>query len=199
MSCMTKREMTDVTAKITGKSIEKLDEATQAQKRARAAVDEKLLANARGKSINELSELTGLSAPEVAERLSRLYEEKDWMTERMQERQMLLELGDVIADARKRMENAEDKDYGTIGKIVLGAFQQMADRWDARRRLVEADIEKITNAHARLFGRAFDATEDFVVDAVTTLYPQISVSEMRSFFDEGLLASKAVLEEYVND
>lgn len=187
------RELTAVTAKITGKTIAAVD----AEKEKRSAIDEKLLSNARS-SIAELSKLTGLEPEDVAERMGHLLEDRGWMTERMQERFMLIELGDLIADSKKRLANTDDENYAGIAKITLGAMQQMADRWDKRRQLVEADIEKITLAHARLFGRAFDAALEHVTDGLKILHPEITDEEISALVEEGLDQSRFMLEEKID-
>jgi len=155
------KEMTAITQKITGKTKREVS----AAEKERSALDEKLLRNAK-KSLTELSEMTGLPAKDVSERLAWLLEDRGWMTERMEERYMLIELADLAADARRRLNYAEDKDYGGIAKVVLQGFQQMADRWDARRAMVDADIDKITAAHARLFGRSFDIALGHILDSL---------------------------------
>lgn len=164
----------------------------------RTAIDEKLLANAR-KSIAELAELTGLADTDAAERLSRLLEDKGWMSERQDERYMLIELGDLITDARARLKSASDEDYAGIAKIVLGAMQQMADRWDKRKKLVEEDIEAITQANARTFSAAYAAAMDVVFQEWRQLAPDVELSEAEEYAMKrgALKAAGKVLEAKV--
>lgn len=162
----------------------------------RTAIDERLLENAR-KSITELAELTNLDVGDVAERLSRLLEDRGWMNERQEERYMLIELGDLIADAKDRLKRVSDEDYAGVAKIVLGAMQQMADRWDKRRQMVEADIEKITMANARLFGRGYDVALNHLVEGLKLLHPEITDEEVELLVDEGLDLAKVIVNEKV--
>jgi len=177
--------MSKTLAKLSGESVEE-----------RSAMDERILSHAR-KSISEIAQLTGLEPGETAERLSRLFEDRGWRTERQDERLMLIELGDLITDARTRLKNVSDEDYAGVAKIVLGAMQQMADRWDKRRQLVENDIEKITLANARLFGRAFDAALQHLTDGLKQLHPEITDEEIDTLTDAGLGMAKIVIDEKV--
>ena len=147
----------------------------------RKAIDEKLLRNAR-KSMTWLAKETGLEATEVAERMSILLEDVGWMSERQEERYLLIELGEVISDARKRLTSASDEDYAGIAKIVLGGMQQMADRWDKRKKLVEEDIEAITRANARTFGEAYSVAADAILHSLKQLYADIEVGEADWYF-----------------
>ena len=107
----------------------------------RNAVTEKLLAHAR-KSLNEIHEITGLPVEELAERYSALFEERGWMTERQEERLLLIELGDVIADAKSKLKTAQIEDYASVARVVLQGMTLMANRMDARKKLVDDDINR---------------------------------------------------------
>ncbi len=191
---MPTRELSPITKKIQGE-MKRVDDS---EKKKRAAIDEKLLRNAK-KSLTELQEITGLPAKDVSERLAWLLEDRGWMTERMEERHMLIELADFVEDARARMKRAEDKDYGTIGKVVLGGFQQMAERWDRRRQLVDADIEKITQAQARLYGRTYDVALSHIFENLKILHPEITDDELFDLKVEGLRLAGNELDKSVID
>lgn len=162
----------------------------------RSAIDERLLRGAR-KSIAELSEETGLDPEDIAERMSRLLEDRGWMSQKQEERYMLIELGTLIDDARDRLKTAEDKDWGTIAKIVLGSMTIMGERWDARAKLVDADIERITQSQARIFGEAFDIAQRHLIDGLMMLHSEITTDEITSLSREGLLLAKRELDASV--
>jgi hypothetical protein len=193
---MPAKELSPITQKITGKSksdtILEVDEETKK----RTAIDEKLLANAK-KSLTELSRITGLDAKDVAERMAWLLEDRGWMTERMEERYMLIELADLMSDAKERLKRAQDKDYGAIGKVVLGSFEQMAQRWDARRAIVDADIDKITARQAKLYGRTYDTALSTIFESLRVLHPEITDEEEYELKIEGLRAASEALGESV--
>lgn len=167
----------------------------------RSALDEKLLKYAR-KSINEIAELVpGVPATQIAERLSRLLEDKGWMSERQEERFMLIELGDLISESRERLKRASDEDYAGIAKIVLGAMAQMADRWDKRRKLVEDDIEAITAANARTFGEAYDIAVSNVINSIQTLFPEVKLDDATKYELKraGLFEADKQLQKKIKD
>lgn len=128
----------------------------------RGAVDSKLLSLAR-KSPQEISDLTGLDAGFVAERISQLLESRDWLSDRQQERLLLEEIADLKDMVMDRVRFADEKDFAGIANVALRTLKLISERLDARRKLVDADIESITAAQARVFGRAFNLALEHVV------------------------------------
>lgn len=191
---MPTKELTPIGQKISAETKHVVD----VEKRKRSAMDEKLLRNAK-KSLTELQDMTGLPATDIAERMTFLLEDRGWMTERMEERHMLIEMGDMITYSLERLRRADDKDFGSIGKVVLGGWQQMADRWDRRKQLVDADIEKITVAQARRFGRTYDEALDYIFENLKILHPDITAEELYTLKVDGLKVAAESLDKYVVD
>lgn len=162
----------------------------------RNASTQLLLDNAR-KSLEEVAELTGMSTSEVAEKYARLYEDRGWMTERMEERHMLIELGDVLEDAKNRLKNVSDDNYASVARIVLGTLTAMFARIDARKKLVDDDISEITRANARQFGDAYDLALNHVVYGLRQLHPDITDDEVLVLSREGLAKAKERLNSKV--
>lgn len=128
----------------------------------RSALDAKLLANAR-KSPAEIAEITGLPAGVVAERVSFLLESRDWLSDRQQERLLLEEIADLKDEVLSRLRGADDKDFAAVANVALRTLKLISERLDSRRKLVDHDIESITQAQARMFGEAFDLALNHVV------------------------------------
>ena len=131
----------------------------------RSAVDSKLLSLAR-KSPVEIAELTGLDAGFVASRVVELLESRDWLSDRQQERLLLEEVADLKDLVLERLRSAEDRDFAATANVALRALKLIGERLDSRRRLVDADIESITAAQARLFGQVFDRALEHVVGSL---------------------------------
>lgn len=131
----------------------------------RSAIDAKLLSLAR-KSPQEISDLTGLDAKFVAERISQLLESRDWLSDRQQERLLLEEIADLKDLVMERVKFADEKDFAGVANVALRTLKLISERLDARRKLVDADIESITAAQARVFGRAFNLALEHVVDVL---------------------------------
>lgn len=162
----------------------------------RNASTQLLLDNAR-KSLEEVAELTGMSTSEVAEKYARLYEDRGWMTERMEERHMLIELGDVLEDAKTRLKNVSDDNYASVARIVLGTLAQMFARIDARKKMVDDDISQITRANARDFGEVYDMALNHVVYGLRKLHPDITDDEVLILSREALVKAKDRLNSKV--
>ena len=128
-------------------------------------MDGKLLSLAR-KSPEEISELTGLDARFVAERISQLLESRDWLSDRQQERLLLEEIADLKDLVMERVRFADEKDFAGIANVALRTLKLISERLDSRRKLVDADINEITAAQARVFGRAFNLALEHVVSVL---------------------------------
>ena len=107
------------------------------------------------KAPDEIAELTGLDARFVAERISQLLESRDWLSDRQQERLLLEEIADLKDMVMDRVKFADEKDFAGIANVALRTLKLISERLDSRRKLVDADINEITAAQARVFGKAF--------------------------------------------
>lgn len=128
----------------------------------RSAIDGKLLSLAR-KSPEEIAELTGLDAKFVASRISELLESRDWLSDRQQERLLLEEIADLKDMIMERVRFADERDFAGVANVALHTLKLISERLDARKKLVEADINEISAAQARVFGKAFDLALGHVV------------------------------------
>ena len=133
----------------------------------KSSLDEKLLSLARRSPV-EISELTGLEPKYVAERISHLLDSKDWLTDRQEER-----------------------------NVVLKTLKLVSDRLDARRKLVDDDLNKITVAHAKMFAAAFDAALRFIVAGFKAFDGVPSDSDVDDLVEQGLRRAEGVLNEHI--
>lgn len=155
----------------------------------RTALTERLLANAR-KSPIELAEETGLTPEEAVSRLAALLEDRGWMTERMEERLLIIELGDMIQDARKVLKRAEydPENYANVANVVLKGFAQMAQRFDQRRKLVDADLERVTAAYARKMVEIVQEGAMATINDLMDLHPDIDRDYAEAKLRDNILA-----------
>jgi DNA-binding Lrp family transcriptional regulator len=135
----------------------------------RSALDNKLLSMAR-KSPQEIAEATGLKPEEVASRVKKLLAARDWLTEREEERLILIEAADLKEQAMDALSEARiGEDWSSVANVALKSLKLVADRLDARRKLVDSDIQRITQHQAKLFGDAFEVALIDVVDTIRAL------------------------------
>lgn len=162
----------------------------------RKAIDSKILSNAR-KSMNEISELTGASPEYVAERLSELLAERGWLSERQEERLLIIEMSDVVSHAREKLEEAkyDNENYASIANAVFKGLELISKRMDARRTLVEEDISRITAANAKLFGHAMDIALSHIRGTLKELYPEVTDQMIDDLAMDGLRIAKKELDE----
>ena len=137
----------------------------EVEKVSRSALDEKLLRLARLSPV-EIGEQTGLGAAAAAARIAELLESRDWLSDRQEERLLLVEASSLKDRAFAALDGVEGSEFAQVANVVLRSLKLVGERLDARRKLVDADLDRITSAHARMFGEAFDAALAHVVSVL---------------------------------
>lgn len=160
---------------MTSKEIAKQAEQTaaelrEAERRKRSNMDQMLLKNAR-LSPQEISERTGMPVDRAMERLYELLRTRDHLTDRQEERLLIIEMGDLIDDIKSRMASARDEYYGDIAAVSLRAYEAIAKRLDARRKLNEIDLSEITRAQGEMFLNIMLETMNLVIEYEEEAHP----------------------------
>jgi len=166
--------------------------------RSRSAMDAKLLSLAR-KSPAEIADATGLDARFVAARISELLESRDWLSDRQQERLLLEEVGelkDLVMDAVRA--SGDVKDFAATASVALRTLKLVGERLDSRRKLVDADINEITAAQARLFGKAFDKALTHVVGMMKAVDELPDDADVDAWVADGLRLAARELDAHVS-
>jgi len=159
----------------------------------RTDLDEKLLSLARRSPV-EIAEATGLEAGYVAERIAYLLDSKDWLTDRQEERLLLIEAGSLKDRAFSMLEDVGPQEFAGVANVVLKSLRLVSERLDARRKLVDSDIERITAAHAKVFAEAFDSALRFIVAGFKAFEGVPSDDEVDDLVEQGLRRAGAVLD-----
>lgn len=159
----------------------------------RTSLDEKLLSLAR-KSPAEIAEVTGLEPGYIAERIAYLLDSKDWLTDRQEERLLLIEAGSLKDKAFGMLEDVGPQEFAGVANVVLKSLRLVSERLDARRKLVDSDIEKITAAHAKIFAEAFDSALQFIVAGFKAFDGVPAEEEVDELVEQGLKRAGAVLD-----
>jgi len=159
----------------------------------RSDLDERLLSLAR-RSPAEIAELTGLDAGFVAERVAYLLDSKDWLTDRQEERLLLIEAASLKDRAFAMLEDVGPQEFAGVANVVLKSLRLVSERLDARRRLVDSDIEKITAAHAKVFAQAFDAALQFIIAGFKAFEGVPDDADVDALVEQGLRRAGAVLD-----
>jgi len=160
----------------------------------RSVLDEKLLGLARRSPV-EIAELTGLDAGFVAERISFLLDSKDWLSDRQEERLLLVEAAGLKDKAFAMLDDVGPGEFAGVANVVLRSLRLVSERLDARRKIVDDDIHKITNAHARLFARAFDVALQHIVQGFKAFEGVPSDGDVDELVEQGLKRASALLDE----
>jgi len=157
------------------KDIESADVARRKAERAeRSAVDELLIRNAR-KSPEQIEAATGIPAGQALERLAHILRARDWMTERMEERLLLVEMGDLIDGVKDRLEHVGEAYYADTANVALRGYEAISKRMDSRRNLTEEDMAEITRVQAEMYIETLRELVGDVVDYIAEVYPDMDV------------------------
>lgn len=162
----------------------------------RSAMDSKLLSLAR-RSPAEIAELTGLDSRFVASRISELLESRDWLSDRQAERLLLeeiAELKDLAFDAVRS--SADASEFAATANVALRTLKLVSERLDARRKLVDADLNELQAAQARMFGKAFDIA---LAHVVNTLGDGVDSDVVDAAVQDGLRLAARELDKHVID
>ena len=139
-----------------------MDGVVESVSRSRSALDERLLKLAR-RSPQEIADELGLEPAFVAQRVAELLVSRDWLSERQEERLLLVEAAALKDRAFLMLDGVEGGEFAQVANVVLRSLKLVAERLDARRKLVDADLDRISSAHARMFGEAFDVALNHIV------------------------------------
>jgi len=159
----------------------------------RTNLDEKLLSLAR-KSPVEIAEATGLEPGYIAERIAYLLDSKDWLTDRQEERLLLIGAASLKDKAFGMLDEVDMKDFASVANVVLKSLRLVSDRLDARRKLVDDDIQKITAAHAKIFAQAFDAALQYIIAGFKAFEGVPSDEDVDDLVEQGLKRAGSILD-----
>jgi hypothetical protein len=159
----------------------------------RTNLDDKLLSLAR-KSPTEIAEATGLDAGYIAERIAHLLDSKDWLTDRQEERLLLIEAADLKDRAFGMLNDVGPQEFAGVANVVLKSLKLVSERLDARRKLVDDDIQKITASHAKIFATAFDAALQYIIAGFKAFDGVPSDDEVDDLVEQGLRRAGSILD-----
>ncbi len=159
----------------------------------RTNLDEKLLSLAR-KSPQEIADLTGLEPKYIAERIAYLLDSKDWLNDRQEERLLLIEASSLKDKAFGMLEDVGPQEFAGVANVVLKSLRLVSERLDARRKLVDSDIERITAAHAKIFASAFDAALAYIIAGFRAFEGVPGDEEIDDLVEQGLKRAGSILD-----
>lgn len=151
----------------------------QQEKRQRSALDELLLANAR-KSPDEIELATGVPAAQAVERLTFLLRARDWMSERAEERLLIIELGNLIEGVKKRLENVSEQYYSDTANVALRGYEAIGKRMDTRLAITEMEMSEITRVQAEVYIETLNELVQETIQYISEVYPEMDLELERT-------------------
>lgn len=174
-------------------------EAREAERQKRTATEQLLLRYAR-LAPEEIAAKTGIPAEEAMSRLAEILRTRDWMTDRMEERLLLIEMSDLISDVRNRMDSASPELFADIANVALRGYEAVSKRLDARRKLTEDDIAEISRAQGELMMEAIRIAVDMTVEYIGETQPELEIEDdLRTGFARALPMAWATVKGNVRE
>lgn len=171
------------------------------ERAARSNIDKIILRNAR-LSLDEIAAKTGLHPIEVEERLAQVLRSRDHLSERQEERLLIIELGDLIDEVKNRGASAKDDNYADIMNVALRGYDSISKRMDARRKLSELDISEISRAQGEMFLAIIVEAINMVSTWFEEVHPDLDFdirTEMEEAFDRALPQARDEVNKRVRE
>lgn len=162
------------------------------------ALNKMLLKYAR-RSPNDISDLTGIPADEVAERLTGLLETGSWRDDLQEEKLLLAEVGMLVDDIRIRMSrlSVEDEGWASMARVQLQALKTLMEQVEKRRKAVDGKLALVTLQQAQLMAAAIRLAQERAAFELVKKFPQIPEEDIYAEFEEALPAAIEYLESKV--
>jgi hypothetical protein len=176
-------------------------EIREEERRKRSNTDRLLLTYAR-LSLEEIEEKTGVPAAEAGLRLNELLRARDHLSERQEERLLIIELGDLIDDVKNRMGGANDENYADIANVALRGYEAIAKRFDARRKLTEADMAEITRAQGEMFLAVLIEAISLAGNYMEELHPDLDFDirdDLEAAFDYAIPLARSEVNKNIRE
>jgi hypothetical protein len=154
--------------------MELLEERRAAERKQRSALDELLIANAR-KSPEQIELATGIPAQQALERLAYILRARDWMTERQEERLLLIEMGDLVAKIKDRLANASEQYFSDTANAAMRGYEAIAKRMEMRKAVTEEEMSEITRVQAEVYIEVLREVVTSTMDYIAEVYPEMDV------------------------
>lgn len=146
-------------------------------------IDRILLANAR-LSPEEMGEKVGIPAADAAFRIANLLKSRDYLTDRQEERLLILEMGTLIDEMKNRMSASQDQFFADIAAVTLRGYEAIGKRLEARRKATELDLSEITRAQGEMFLAIMAESVNLVATRLEEMHPD-SDFDIRAELEEG--------------
>lgn len=144
-----------------------------------------LEAAANGLSGEEMEVRYGIPAAEAVVRVREILRARDIWSEIEQKQLLLVDLQKLKSQLASNMSRFEEDP--AWASVMLRTLKQIGDILDKQSRITDADLNTVTEAHAKallnLVVRAFGAAKT----ALERDYPMVDVQEIEEVFNVGLL------------
>ncbi len=148
-------------------------------------LDKRLLKYAdEGLSPQEISEIMNIPAAEVAIKIRRILEDRDWLSILERQKLNLLQFHKI----KSRLFERVDKDYvdADLLKEYINATKVMDEMLDRATKITDDQLAVVSDAQARALVKLFSFAWDDLLEWMASEYPQVDTAAMSDVFNDGL-------------
>lgn len=142
------------------------------------------------RSAEELSELTGIPAGEVAKRQQEIYSSIDKLTIAEKRAKLILQLEDLVAELNDRVRSSSDRNAAALANAARGSVATVLKELERMERADRADIEAINVRRAHELRSLVEGTFFQLLGRLEERFPEADVVEVEAEFLE-LLSAQA--------
>lgn len=161
-----------------------------------AASDRLILSNAR-EPISVIAEMTGLAPEYCAERLQELLNQRDHLTDRQEERLLLIEMSALVNEAREKLRHVGEDNWADTANVALRGYDSLAKRMDERRRANAEDEDKITAGQGARTIELIRVALNYAGEEIATAHPEFDPMELNMAFSKALPIAREELRKHV--
>lgn len=155
------------------------------------SIDETLIRYAGVKTPQEIADLTGIPAEDVARRIHEVLNSIDVLTIDQMRAKMVITLQGFVAEVDARKETAVDRNFAAMANAAGGNISRVLKELDDMERRTKVDIEAINQRRAHELVSMLERTFDRSVGELLARFPEVDQDEIEAVFRKHLVALAA--------
>lgn len=161
-------------------------------------IDRKLISFAGNKTYEEISELTGVPALEVAKRTQEVLSNIGVLEIDQRRAKLMIQLEGIVNEVDSRKESASNRDLGALLNSSRSAIQTVLKELREIEKSSKTDVQQITSHQGRVLGEILNIAVGHLRAELKDRYGTDD-AEIDSLMDEGVVLAIERLDSAVSD
>lgn len=161
-------------------------------------IDRKLISFAGNKTYEEISELTGVPALEVAKRTQEVLSNIGVLEIDQRRAKLMIQLEGIVNEVDSRKESASNRDLGALLNSSRSAIQTVLKELREIEKSSKVDVQQITSYQGKVLGEIVDIAVGHLRAELKERY-NTDDSEMDEILQEGMSLAAKELDSRVSE